>query len=422
MRESRKTALFAAVAVAAAVATWTTRPHANQSVGTVERNRPLFPQLTDPNAARSLEVIRFDEQSATPRAFKVVNQGGRWTIPSQFDYPADARDQLATVAAAIITLRVQDVVSASTSDYARYGVVDPLAIGVPGVGGRATRITIRGENERLLADVLLGRTLAGHDDIRYVRLPDQRTVYSTRVGDVNASIRFADWIDPDLLQLDRQTVDAVNIVNYSLDGQDGTVHPREALLLRRRGDDEWRLDDSAPGETVDPAAMQRLIDNLAGLRIVGVFPKPPGISAVLSPTSQSAAITTADRDDLAHKGFYLTRDGRLLSNQGEVIIHSTTGVFYTLRFGQVAPPEPEPITPAQKDAGEPAVPRENRYLFIMTAFDPTAAGRDAAALDAARQRASVLSQRFAPWYYVISADRFEEIRVQRKDLLKKVRR
>jgi hypothetical protein len=420
MSEGRKTATLAGAAVLLAVLTWGLGPHGNPSVGFADRNSLLFPQFTDPNAATSLEIVEFDEPSATPRSFKVLNQHGRWTIPSHFDYPADARDRLAEMAAVVITLRKEDFVSVSTADYERFGVLDPLDTALPGVKGRAARITIRGENGRPLADILIGRPLAGHDDLRYVRLPTEKAVYASRVGDLKTSIRFADWIDPDLLQIDRQEIDAVNIVNYSLDEKGGTVHPREALLIRRTGDDDWKLEDTPAGQTIDPMAMDLLIGNLVGLRIGGVFPKPSGISAALGQASQSAAITTADRDDLARKGFYLTRDGRLLSNEGELIVHTKSGIFYTLRFGEVAPGEPETgAAPSGKDTTPDQRPRENRYLFIMVAFDRSSAGRAGQSGDAPERRAATLSQRFAPWYYVISAESFAQIRVQRKDLIRK---
>ncbi len=425
MSEARKTAALVIAAVLLAAVTWALGPRGHSPIGLPDHDRLLFPDFADPNGATSLEVVEFDERTGTPRAFKVQNQRGSWTIPSHFDYPADAKDRLARIAAEIVTLRQEDVASVSTADYERLGVLDPMDVALPGVKGRATRVTIRGENERLLADILIGRPVTGHDELRYVRRPDQKMVSIARIGNLQTSTRFSDWIDPDLLRIDRNDIDAINIVNYSLDHTSGAVRPREALLLRRSRDDDWTLADSGSNERTSQAAVDALITNLVGLKITAVFPKPPGISAALARSGQSTAITTADRDDLARKGFYLTRDGRLLSNEGEVLVHTRRGVFYTLRFGEVASGEPDDENAASGNAAESreSAPRENRYVFITVAFDPSSiSGAPSASLESSERVAATLSQRFAPWYYVISAESFARIRPHRTDFIEKARK
>ena len=42
---------------------------------------PFFPDFTDPEAAATLEVMDFDEETASATPFQVTNQGGLWTIP-----------------------------------------------------------------------------------------------------------------------------------------------------------------------------------------------------------------------------------------------------------------------------------------------------------------------------------------------------
>jgi hypothetical protein len=126
MTEGRKTILSVAVAVALAVMTWATGPRATASRTSGERGEIFFPQFRDPNAAASLEIAEFDPRTATVHPFKVQNHNGRWTIPSQHDYPADAKDRLAQTAAALIALKKDDTASDNAADYERCGVVDPL--------------------------------------------------------------------------------------------------------------------------------------------------------------------------------------------------------------------------------------------------------------------------------------------------------
>lgn len=407
MTEGGKTASLLGAALLLVGVTWALSLSSSRPAALPDRNAPLFPRFDDPNAASSVEIVEMDEQLAVPRGFKVINQHGHWTIPSAFDYPADAKNRLARIAAALITMRKEDFVSASGTDYERLDVLDPADPALPGVKGRGTHITIRGDNEHLLADVVIGRPVAGHADLRYVRLADQKSVYISRVGDLQASVRFSDWIDPNPLHVDPKEIDAINIVNYSIDGKARTAHPREALLLRRRGDG-WNLEDLQPRESVNAAAVEGLIGELAGLRIASVLPKPAGISAALTHTDRSPAITTADRDDLARKGFYLTGDGRLLSNEGEVIVHTTGAVFYTLRFGAVAPGDPSDGDSASG---------ENRFLFVTATPDSSALGERPASAAVAEGRAVSLNAPFAPWYYVISAESLARIRLQRKDMV-----
>ena len=104
----------------------------------------------------------------------------------------------------------------------------------------------------------------------------------------------------------------------------------------------------------------------------------------------------------------------LVSNRGEVVIRTTSGIFYTLRFGDVAPGT---ITTGAGAAQDNGVPGENRYMFIMVDFDASAAKTPARAAEGA-DKARLLRARFAPWYYVIAADSFTALQPRRAELVK----
>ena len=408
MSATRTTAAICGIALALIALTWATAPRVRTPSMSADRGERVFPQLTDPNAAASLEVIEFDERNATVRPFKVQNRGGRWTIPSQHDYPADARDRLAQTTAAIIALRKDDVASDNAADAERCGVLDPVDTTVPSVKGRGTRVTVRGQQGQVLADIIIGGTVEGHPGFRYVRQPGQNRIYISNVGDLKTSTAFGDWIDRDLLQVTTDEVDAINLRNYSLDRSARRINPGEVILLQKRRAGEWTIDGGPANAPLKPAVVDQLLTRLADLTIVGVLPKPAGITATLSTETSSAALSAEDRADLARKGFYLAPDGQLLSSQGEIVIRTVRGVFYTLRFGEIAPHD---AAPAQ--AGTPG---ENRYLFIMVDFDPQSASTPGRASEGAG-KVKLLRSRFAPWYYVIAADSFRHIRVQRRDLV-----
>jgi hypothetical protein len=402
MSEIRKTSLFAVTALALLALAWMTAPRAAVPEMFAERGEILFPEFRDPNAAASLEVIEFDARTATVRPFKVQNRQGRWTIPSQYDYPADARDRLARTAAAVIALRRDDFASDSAADHERLGVLDPLDTTLPTLGGRGTRLTVRGERDQVLADVIIGNPVEKAPGFRYVRMAGQRRVYISNVGDWNVSTAFGDWIDRDLLRVTPGEIDAINLRNYSLDRTTRRVSAGDTLLLEKSAGGAWTVNDLGANEQLNLAAVDGLLRNLASLTITGVLPKPAGISATLTQEISSAEVTKEDREDLARKGFYLLPTGELVSNRGEIIVRTAADVFYTLRFGDVAPGTDGP--------------RENRYLFIMVDHDPrptTTAGRAAEGAEKTR----LLRARFAPWYYVIAADSMGAIQLSRNDLV-----
>src|SRR5262249_41364098 len=123
---------------------------------------------------------------------------------------------------------------------------------------------------------------------------------------------------------------------------------------------------------------------LGDLKIVGVRPKPAGLSRTLR-TNEGGKLTRTDLLSLQAKGFY-PHEGKLLSNQGEVQVSTDEGVIYTLRFGEAvfstgeelaagaeesAGKEKEKDEAAKKDAKKPEGATENRYLMVTVAFDPT---------------------------------------------------
>lgn len=386
-----------------------------------DRGQALFPRFQDQNAAASLEVVEFDARNAVARSFKVQNRNGTWVIPSQHDYPADARDRVASTAAAIVALRKEDFATDTAGDYERCGVLDPLDTTLPTLRGRGIRIIIRDVRDQLLADVIVGNPVEGHRGFRYVRNPTQSRVYTTNLGDFRISTAFVDWIERDLLEVRAGDIDAVNLRNYSFDRTTGSLKPGETLLLQRSSENQWTLNGLSPNERLNATVLDGLLQNLTRFEIAGVLPKPAGITATLSGAASAAKVTPEDRTDLARKGFYLTPDGQLVSNRGEAVIRTVQGVYYTLRFGDVALDSGSPQddkTPAGTVALGANAPTENRYLFIMVDFDAKSAGTSARVSEGAA-KAQLLRARFAPWYYLIAGNSFAGFRLKRSDLVRR---
>jgi len=396
--ESRKTATFAIVALVLSVGAWALSPRERSSADVNERGQPFFAELTDPNAAASLEVITYDAQASMPRPFKVQNRNGRWTIPSQYNYPADGGERLANIAAALIAMKKDDVASELPADQARCQVLDPLDETLPSTTGRGVRIIVNGVNDRTLADIIVGAEVEGRRSYRYARLPGSNRTYVARVEGLDVSTTFQDWIETNLLKVDRLEIDQLLIRNYSVSAKN-SIEGMEVVPLRKRAEDVWTIEGPDGSTATDTFTMNLLVTRLVDLAIQAVRPKPPSMTATLTAAPGSARVSRADVGDLAAKGFFFGEGGQPLSSYGEVLVHTSAGIFYALRFGNLAEESTATSDPAAL----------GRYLFISV-------GLDAKADKAATERADALRARFAPWYYVVSEDSVRKIRLRRNEL------
>ena len=451
MNEMKKTLTYAGVALFLVLLAWVTAPRQVTPDAFADQGETFFPDFTDPNAATTLEVVEFDEETGEAIPFKVTFKEGRWTIPSHHDYPADGKDRLAKTAAGVIGITKDDFRSGSVADHEACGVVDPLDEAATTLTGRGKRVTLRGENDQVLADFIIGKTNEDRTAMRFVRIPDQKRVYAARV-DIDLSTAFQDWIEKDLLQVDKESIDRLVLKDYSINERTRRVAQRDVLTLDKK-DGEWSADRMSADQEIDRTKINALLTAVDELSIVGVRTKPPGLSRSLKQSQREMQISQPDMFSLQAKGYYFSRDGNLLSNEGELQAHATDGVTYTLRFGEVVYGSGEAVTAGTEASDDSeSGPGTNRYLFVTAEFDPgifpeppVPASLDFQnmaesewsdqdrknkelndAYEAWRQKvakgegvAGRQNARFADWYYVISADSFDTIHVKRSDLVKK---
>ncbi len=450
MSEIKKTGYFVGAAVLLALIAWAFAPDRITPDAFLDQGEPFYPEFTDPNEATTLEVVTFDETSGKARPFKVTFSGNVWTIPSHHNYPADAKDRLAQTAAGMIDIKKDDIRTSSVSEHEACGVIDPLDVAVPGLTGRGSRVTFKGIGDKVLADFIIGKTIPGREGFRFVRVPGQNRVYAARMK-IDISTNFADWIETKVFDIKKDQMERVVLDNYSINERTSSVVAGEKTTLAIK-DDSWVIDGMGSGSKPDSAMVQSLLTALEELSIVGVRPKPEGLSANLSGDSKGGNLSQQDRMSLSQKGFYFHRDGRLLSNEGEVRVSTADGIVYTLRFGEVLYGSGADVTSGLTD-GEPVEgsgeKAENRYLFVTTEFNerefrkppapkstefaskPDSAWNDIDRENKAKQDAldewqrkvtkgrelsAKLNARFADWYYVISSESFDKVHLTRKDL------
>ncbi len=450
MSETQKTVTFGVGAVILALLALATAPRFVSPDVFLDRGEPFFPEFTDPNIARTLSVLEFDEETASAKPFQVTNQNGLWTIPSHHNYPADGADRLARTAAGGIGITRDDFRSDNLADHEALGVLDPSDEAGTSLRGRGTRVTLRGDNEVTLADFIVGNQVEDRPTFRFVRLPDQKRVYAVRM-DIDLSTNFSDWIEKDLLLVEQDNVDQLVLYDYAIDERTLTINDRDTVTLNKV-EGAW-TDDGRTSESreLDSTKVSGLVSALDGLSIVGVRPKPDGLSSSLRRAAEGG-ITRAEVVSLQSRGYYLTREGDLRSNEGELRVRTTKGILYTLRFGEVLYGTGSAISAGLESSSEAdSGPGENRYLFITAEFErdrfpepPLPANMDfegkgdedlsdddranktrheihsewAAQVLAGEERLIELNNRFGPWYYVISSESFEDVRLTREDVTK----
>ena len=367
-----------------------------------EEQRVLFPELSDASKAASLEIVTYDDELSTLHPFKVLQSGGVWVLPAHQNYPADAKEQLAAAATALVDLKMLDVVSKSPGDHETYGVIEPDPEKIkPGMTGVGQLIEIRDGSGNKLARLIVGKEdkrRVGADasgrSLRFVRKAGQDPVYRVEVDTSKFTTSFGDWIEKDLLKLSPWDVRRLGLEDYALvavesNGRVGVQLDRKYRvdLAYDDKDAKWSLvrleafskegepkeEKLAEGEELATSKLNDLRNALGDLKIVDVARKPSGLSAELkaeeSFTNDREAVTS-----MQQRGFLPLKTGEILSTDGETIVGMKDGVEYVLRFGapttvagdsKSGEKEEKASEPEKDAAGETS----GRYLLVMARFN-----------------------------------------------------
>jgi hypothetical protein len=432
MSEPAKTIAFVAIAAVALTAAYfidrpTQAVSTNQFVGTVLNTDFEVDQ------PKRLKITKFDRQTAQTRQFEVASVDGVWSIPSKENYPADATQQMAAAANALVDRKILRVAGETAQSHDELGVVDPLAPSLnsdsTGVGAR---VQMYDADDKPLVDMIIGKAVKEAEGQRYVRESNKDVVYIVELDPESLSTSFDDWIEDDLLKISPFDIRKVFVNDYSADlgfgmTADGRIAPQ--ISWERRGeitlgynneDAKWNLadlkkydrsqkqmvpDELADDEEINQEALNELRNGLDDLLIVDVAKKPEGLSADLKAGNDFMTNQEAFQD-LISKGFSPVpinpnAPPEILSSEGEIVCTMRDGVEYVLRFGQLKvqtdSAEGESVTttdPADPTTGEAAAPATDpaaaaaagepasaggkedadgknlhRYLFVMARFN-----------------------------------------------------
>ena len=407
MNENVKTLTFVAVAATVVALATFSRPAAPVSNQDDMRNHPLFPDFKDPLSVTGLEIVEFDDQRGEVHPFRVaqveVKGKTRWSIPSHDDYPADAKDQVASAAGGLMGLKIVEKVSDDVGDQREYGVIDPVTA-KPGDTGVGEKVVMKDKSGKELLALVIGKEVPDRPGLRYVRKVGQAPIYIVPAKTDKLSTKFENWIERNLLGINSFDIKRLWIRDYSVDKL------RQALVQRGEttieyndaGEPKWKLvedkkltpDKEKPDavqwttvkmpadEELNATKLEELKTALDDLKIVDVSRKPKGLSADLK---AAADFTTKDEAyaSLGEKGFFLTpleENGpvELVSNEGEIRVVLKDGVEYVLRFGGIAgsgrskkdEKQKGKEKDAEKDQDKKSGSGLNRYLFVMAEFNP----------------------------------------------------
>ena len=352
MNENKKTLLFLAVAAVCIGLALSTNPtQRDPSANTNRMGQPLFASF-DPRAATGIEIVEIDEENLEAKSIEVAQTPQGWFIrrPGKPDYPANADNQVKDVSTILFDLRIIDQAAEGAGEHARFGVVDPTK-GQPGDPGIGKMIALKNSSGSNLAQLIIGNEVEGLSSTRFVRKPDENSVYRVEIQNVgDVSTKFVDWVEKDFLDLDKWNVKRVTLDNYEVNLAQGQLNRTNPPFVLDYEDSEWKLSGSpiTDLEELNKDKLDGMKDAFDDLEIIDVERKPEILVNNLRQGNEffsnlKDAKNQAVVQSLQQKGFYTVAvqnpEGetvpKVVSNKGEILVGMKDGVEYVLRFGDI---------------------------------------------------------------------------------------
>ena len=225
----------------------------------------------------SMVIKHYDADQAILHSFQVANNDGVWTIPSHHNYPADGGDQVGRTAGSVLGLEADPALRVSTDprDHIRLGVLAPGDENAPFGVARGRRITLEGGEGETILDLIIGDEIPERSGWHYVRRADEDAVYAVEMSPV-LSTRFIDYVNPDLLQVERDDVTQIVFDAHRVDRAAGNVSQPPKVFLKRSADgSQWESPQLPKGQEVDADAVRQVLDGITRVRLEGVRPLQP---------------------------------------------------------------------------------------------------------------------------------------------------
>jgi hypothetical protein len=299
--------------------------------------------------------------------------------------------------------------------------------------------------------------------LHYVRKPNEKQVFTAKLSDIELTADIADWLEGDLLKMATWKIKELEMDNYRLHQTLNGITMEEdpdGTLLARYEDYKWSIDGEVPeGKEIDEERLNEVKNALSAIQLEDVRRKPVKMQELASGQLRGVALTQALRA-LQQVGFVVAKNGdnlMLASKNGELTVRSSDGVVYVLLFGEIADVESQESQEQTADGeAQDEELAATRHLWVTVQFDeqllgpmpqppakPTeGTGEEAEKIEEeyqknvqeyetelkkwndtkkeGQERYEELRKRFDNWLYVISADVYDQISFDRKDILKDV--
>ena len=239
---------------------------------------PVFPEIEDSLYAQAWRKIAISAGGETFHVAFTPETG--WSIPEKGGYPADIEDLRAL--GFDLTRLSYEAPKTNNVDWH-----EALELVAPGDGGDAARITVSGEGDAVIADLLVGKRASaarlaagGLDPRTYIRLPGDNQTWLAK-GEISAGRSAEDWLSLDVLNVARDDIKSVRGVQSDgrtfelsrenaeaevftlVEGPEGatldsdTAPNRLAFALSNAN-----FDDVIPADQLDPEAGERYVYTL----------------------------------------------------------------------------------------------------------------------------------------------------------------
>jgi hypothetical protein len=268
--------LLAATVLAVAMAAYTAAQR-DRSAGSIEQERPAFPQL----AAR-LDDLAWIRLTRGRHSIDFAMVDGKWTVVEKGNYPA-AVGRVGAVLRGLAGLRLIEPKTRRRALFARLGLADPP-------GGTGTFVGLQDRMGETVAALVVGRTdargLASGNGV-YVRRPGEEQTWLAR-GRLDLGGDVSDWLDRRILDIPSSRIAGVTL---TVDGA--------AMLLRRGRPTDPFVITGSPSDTqgrasamlAAPAALRDL--ELTDVKPAADMPVPAtGIATASFATFDGLTITT----------------------------------------------------------------------------------------------------------------------------------
>ena len=356
MNENNKTILFIiAAASCVALAFFTAPEERDPSAQGSKMGQALFESF-DPRSATGIEIVEIDEDNMVSKSIEVSQTEAGWLIkrPGKVDYPANADNQVKNVSSLLFDLRILDQAAEGSGEHATFGVLDPSKAN-PSDAGIGKMIALKNNTGANLAQLIIGNEVEGLSNTRFVRKPEENSVYRVELQNVNdVTTKFVDWVEKDFLDIDKWNIKQVIFDNYEI--KDGKIAPSTKQVLDY-DNSEWKLVGTSlsENEELNKEKLDDMKDAFDDLEIIDVERKPEILISSLRKGSEFVDANNiqelqSSANSLIQKGFRpvneLGNDGKplsypngkpklkVVSQKGEVLVGMKDGVEYVLRFGE----------------------------------------------------------------------------------------